>query len=128
MKNFVYVLLFSFLLFGCNQGSSDVEREYIKNLEEKNRVLEKELHDKNESESDSKKEPEKKRTKKTSKDYFTIGSTEDEVLDVMGDPTSLTSIGSFGKIYNYGYSSITFKGGRVESYDNEGNLKVKVRD
>ena len=127
MKNLINVLL-TFLLFGCNQGSSDVEREYIKNLEEKNRALERELLDKeNESDNNSSR-IEGKQINKSSKDYFTIGSTEDEVLDVMGDPTSLTNIGPY-KTYYYKLSTVIFEEGRVASYRNsEGNLKIKVRN
>jgi hypothetical protein len=128
MKNLLSLLLFSFLLFGCNKGSSDIEKEYIKNLEEKNKVLEKELQALENETNGSSNNLENKQMNKSSKDYFTIGSTEEEVLDVMGDPTSLTTIGS-NKTYHYNLSRVKFKNGKVDSYDNfDGNLKIKVRN
>jgi len=109
----------------CKQNPSQAEKDYIKNLEEKNRVLEKELH-----EVKSKSEPNNisQGTKQKSKDYFTIGSTEDEVLEVMGDPTSYIQLGSSRKDFLYEISSITFENGKVVSYNNLGeNLKVRVK-
>jgi len=112
----------------CNQTPSQVEKDYIKNLEEKNKVLEKELQD-----IKSKTEPNHisdgaTRNSASHKGYFTIGSTEDEVLNVMGDPSSINDMGIIGKIFRYGYSSVTFEDGRVKDYDNYGkNLKVKVK-
>jgi len=68
-----------------------------------------------------------KQETKNSKDYFTIGSTEDKVLQVMGDPTSYDDYGVM-KIFHYGLSTVTFQEGKVKSYDNFAhNLKVKVR-
>jgi hypothetical protein len=65
---------------------------------------------------------------KSNTGYFTIGSTEEEVLDVMGDPTSLHDISSETKVYYYGGSRIEFRNGRVQSYSNgDNNLKVRVR-
>lgn len=56
----------------------------------------------------------------------TIGSTEEEVIKVMGDPDSYRDISLF-KILEYGMSSVTIENGKVKSYDNsDGNLKVKV--
>jgi hypothetical protein len=54
--------------------------------------------------------------------YFTIGSTEDEVLAVQGTPTGV----AYGT-WNYGIASVTFENGRVKSYHNFSNiLKVNV--
>ncbi|MGE8339463.1 MAG: hypothetical protein ACN6OI_00400 [Flavobacterium sp.] len=129
MKNYIYALLFPFLIVGCNNRSSDAEKEYIKNLEEKNRQLEIELENKeSELESNSGDNAKKSATQsESSKNYFTIGSTENEVLNVMGDPTSLRNIGPY-KTYYYELSSVTFENGKVRDYDNDGNLKVRVRN
>lgn len=129
MKNYIYALLFPFLIIGCNNRSSDAEKEYIKNLEEKNRRLEIELENKeSELESNSGDNAKKSTTQsESSKNYFTIGSTENEVLNVMGDPTSLRNIGPY-KTYYYELSSVTFQNGKVRDYDNDGNLKVRVRN
>ncbi|MBS1734091.1 MAG: hypothetical protein JST02_12415 [Bacteroidetes bacterium] len=124
------ILLASFLTFpSCTQTSSQAEKDYIKNLEEKNKVLEKELLEaKNKSNPDRTTSKFKQKTQKL-KDYFTIGSTEDEVLEVMGDPTTYVDMGSAGKRFMYGISSVVFENGKVESYNNlDGNLKVKVKE
>src|SRR6187551_348275 len=105
MNRYFYMLSFCFLM-SCNQNPSQAEKDYIKNLEEKNKVLEKELQ-----EVKSKTEPKSK----VSKGYFTIGSTEQEVLDVMGTPTSYNDVGSVGKYFMYGLSSVTLKNGKVVS-------------
>jgi hypothetical protein len=97
-------------------------------IEEKNLSLEEKLKGrktKGTQDSDSKG---KKMQLEKSKEYFTIGSTEDEVISVMGDPESFHDMGSAGKLFMYGGSSITFEKGRVKSYQNlGGNLKVKVK-
>jgi hypothetical protein len=55
--------------------------------------------------------------------YFTIGSTQDEVLAVQGTPT-----GIIGSTWRYGYSSIDFHNGEVKGYsDISKNLKVKLQ-
>jgi outer membrane protein assembly factor BamE (lipoprotein component of BamABCDE complex) len=60
--------------------------------------------------------------------YFTIGSTKDEVLQVQGSPTSVHKYESWGEeVWDYSYSTITFRRGRVKEYSNQAyNLKVKV--
>ena len=111
----------------CNQ-SSQTEKDYIKNLEEKNKLLEKEL-------KETKSKPEQNIASKgkqeniaSSKNYFTIGSTEEEVLEIMGDPTRLIDLNSFGKRFYYGMSVVIFEKGKVVSYDNlDENLKVRVK-
>ena len=80
----------------CNQNPSQTEKDYIKNLEEKNKALEKELHEVK-SKTEPNNSPQGKKQK--SNDYFTIGSTEEEVLEVMGDPTSYRDLGILGKRY-----------------------------
>lgn len=126
-RNF-HTLLFYLLIISCNENPSQPEKDYIKNLEEKNKALERELQ-----ELKSKPEPinisrGSKQEAKNPKDYFTIGSTEDEVVEVMGDPTSYIDFGSLGKRFHYGMSTVFFHKGKVESYNNlEKNLKVKVK-
>lgn len=120
-KCFIFLLLV-LVLTGCNNNSSQAEKDYIENLEKKNAALEKELQEIDGNSSDESKEVSKK-----SKNYFTIGSTEDEVIDVMGDPTTYNTIGPF-KTLSYGLSSVKFEDGRVTGYDNEdGNLKVRMK-
>jgi hypothetical protein len=103
----------------CNQNPSQAEKDYTKNLEEKNKALEKELQ-----ELKSKTDPKSK----ASKGYFIIGSTEDEVIQIMGDPTSYTVTAPEARLFFYGLSSVRFYKGKVISYDNlDGNLKAKVK-
>ena|SRR5436190_386598 len=127
MNRYFYILSICFLMMSCNQNPTQAEKDYIKNLEEKNKVLEKELQEiKNKTEANN--IPQGKIHKIISKDYFTIGSTEDEVIDVMGDPTSYMVTATEAKRFHYGISTVDFYKGKVISYDNlEGNLKVKVR-
>jgi hypothetical protein len=124
-KNFYIILCF--IILSCNQNSSQAEKDYIKNLEEKNRVLEKELQ-----EIKNGKEPinTQKTTNKSdnSTKYFTIGSTEDEVIEVMGEPTTYMITAPEAKRFHYGTSTVYFYQGKVISYDNfEDNLKVRVK-
>ncbi|MFC4817409.1 MULTISPECIES: hypothetical protein [unclassified Flavobacterium] len=121
MKKYYSILLIS-LTIGCNNNPSQTEKEYIKNLEEKNAALEKELQEKKDKSQGNLDE-----STKPSSNYFTIGSTENEVLEIMGDPESYRDVGVF-KMFIYGRSTITFENDRVKSYDNsDGNLKVRVR-
>ncbi len=54
--------------------------------------------------------------------FFTIGSSEDEVLLVQGTPSRVDA----GKWF-YGFAEIRFKDGRVSEYDNYfGTLKVRL--
>ena len=126
MKNYIYALLISFLIASCNNKSSDVEKEYIKNLEEKNKQLELELQNKENGIDSNSKESESKQSE-NSKNFFTIGSTENEVLNVMGDPDSIRNFGPY-KTYYYELSSVTFENGKVKDYDNEGNLKIRIKN
>jgi hypothetical protein len=54
--------------------------------------------------------------------YFSIGSTKNEVKKIMGVPTS---IDEYFNGWYYGTSRITFKNGKVSEYSNDGNLRVK---
>lgn len=94
MYRVFFILLitsFIFLASSCKQNSSQSERDYIKNLEEKNKLLEDEL---NERRVSKKNKTAKEQTEvKVKKGYFTIGSSEDEVLEIMGDPESYIDLG-----------------------------------
>ncbi len=55
-------------------------------------------------------------------EFFTVGSTRDEVLRVQGTPTRIE-----GNRWYYGFSEVRFKSGAVEDYDNYfGNLKIRL--
>ncbi|MEJ5300639.1 MAG: J domain-containing protein [Thermodesulforhabdaceae bacterium] len=57
-----------------------------------------------------------------SKSFFTVGSTEDEVLSVQGMPDKKS-----GQMWHYGLSKVMFRDGRVVGYDNfDGSLKVQL--
>lgn len=57
-----------------------------------------------------------------SRDYFTIGSSEDEVLAIQGTPSGL-----HGDTWDYDFSSVHFQNDRVVSYSNiSRNLKVSL--
>jgi hypothetical protein len=148
MKLYILVLIFSISLVACTQKrqeQAEIEKEYIENLEEKNRILERELRELKEGNSfndndeptkasgvtESKRVGTRTSTKPSSSvnaGYFTIGSTENEVLAVMGDPTSMSDYGNGDKTFSYGNSNVRFENGRVKSYDNFGkNLKIRVR-
>ena len=54
--------------------------------------------------------------------YFALGSTRQDVLDVMGTPSAISY-----NTFSYGYSSITFNGDEVSGYHNiSNNLRVKI--
>lgn len=55
--------------------------------------------------------------------YFSLGSSKQAVLDVMGTPTEI-----FGDIWHYGYSTVHFSDGLVDRYENSSlsnhNLRI----
>ncbi|MCH7903641.1 MAG: DnaJ domain-containing protein [Armatimonadetes bacterium] len=57
--------------------------------------------------------------------YFTLGSTEDDVLAVQGTPSRITRSGN-RKTFHYGASEVKFQDGRVVDYENYGRLKIKI--
>lgn len=101
--------------------------EYIVILEERISTLEKEIREiKNEIEL--KNSQETKQEIEGSKNYFTIGSTMDEVIEVMGEPSSYIKTAPEARKIHYGISTVYFYQDKVISYDNlEGNLRVKVK-
>ena len=63
---------------------------------------------------------------RSDKDWFTLGSTEDEVLSVQGTPTSI-SVRSRGKVFHYDISDVEFVNGVVTNYSNiSHNLKIRI--
>ena len=58
----------------------------------------------------------------TSKEYFTVGSTKDEVLFIQGTPTSYDD-----QSWSYGSSHIQFRDGRVVSWYNSPLSPLKVQ-
>ena len=61
-------------------------------------------------------------------DYFTRGSTQDDVLHIQGTPTEINTYSALGKeVWNYGYSTVTFSlpDGLVSEWSNTGNLAVR---
>jgi len=127
MTKYIYAVV-AILIMSCNQNSSKEEKDYIKNLEEKNRILEKELSEikRTGTSGDTSQHQGQKANK--SLGYFTIGSTEDEVINVMGEPTTYLITATEAKKFLYGLSTVYFYKNKVISYDNlEGNLKVKIK-
>lgn len=125
IMNKYFCILLSIILLSCNQ--TQLEKDYVKNLEEKNKILEQELKEiKGESKSSNTQRI--KRKSEISTDYFTIGSTEDEVIQVMGEPSSYMVTAPEARRFYYGMSSVYFYQEKVISYDNlEDNLKARVR-
>ena len=114
MKNYIY-LTFCFLLFSCNNNNGKVDLDYVKALEKKNKALEEEVK-------------ELKGESKRSNACFFIGSTMDEVISVMGEPSSFLVTAPEARRFYYGLSSVYFYQGKVIAYDNiEGNLQVRVK-
>ena len=62
-------------------------------------------------------------------DYFTRGSSQDDVLHVQGAPTEINTYAVLGhEDWYYGYSTVRFSlpDGRVSEWDDDGNLKVRL--
>lgn len=120
MNKYLFII-FVLVISSCNP--SQTEKEYIKNLEDKNKALEAELH-KYRGESGSS----KRLNKQKIGSFFTIGSAEEEVIQVMGEPSSYMVTAEEARKFYYGLSSVYFYKGKVISYDNlEGNLHVRVK-
>ena len=62
---------------------------------------------------------------KAQNSYFTIGSSEDKVLQVQGQPSSIMRTGNYST-FMYGSSSVSFTNKKVDGYSNRGNLKIRV--
>ncbi len=128
MKKYFTIIASSLLIASCTLQPSQAEKNYIKNLEEKNKVLETELQEIKAKYNRADSIQLNGQKSNSSKKYFTIGSTEDEVIEVMGDPTSYMVTAPEARKFYYGLSAVYFYQGKVISYDNlEDNLKVKVK-
>jgi hypothetical protein len=121
-----------FICASCNnQGSTTEKDNVIQSQEQKIKELEERLN--------KMEEPNKSGVRdsvdysqiyispqETKKEYYSIGSTESEVLNIQGEPSSINDFGS-GKLFMYGASIITFRNGKVVSYSNlDNNLKIRV--
>ena len=62
---------------------------------------------------------------KAQNSYFTIGSSENTVLQVQGQPSSIMRTGNYST-FMYGSSSVSFTNKLVDGYSNRGNLKIRV--
>ncbi|MEO7306294.1 MAG: hypothetical protein ABIR78_13150 [Ferruginibacter sp.] len=136
-----FKILFSLIIIiisiSCNPNSTQAEKDYIKNLEEKNRALENELQTEknkppviiNKIIEPQYQSPDSKNFVTDSKDYFTIGSSENEVIEVMGDPTEIRDFEYTNeKWLHYGRSYIVLRNNKVKEYHNwENNLKIKIK-
>lgn len=108
---------------GCGLNSSKVDKDYIENLEKKNKILEKELQE-------IKRERASGHSNGSSslKHYFTVGSSENKVIEVMGQPSAYIKTAPEAKKFIYGLSTVYFYQGKVISYDNlDENLQVRVK-
>ncbi|WP_421381875.1 cell wall-binding repeat-containing protein [Bacillus salacetis] len=59
---------------------------------------------------------------------FTVGSTKAEVLSAMGTPDTIEAEYGGSSYWRYGSSRIDFSEDRVESYTNNGELKILLKD
>jgi hypothetical protein len=126
-----FLLLLSFL--SCNSKTSNTGKDdVIQSQEQKIKELEERLNKLEEAKGTpvNKRKGDYTRTStpppETRKSYYSIGSTESEVLEIQGEPTSIDDLGS-AKFYTYGLSSITFENGKLSSFSNLGkNLKIRV--
>jgi hypothetical protein len=127
--------IFSLLLLGCTNDEriretkvkdSTIESQNQKLMDLEKKVVELEAQQNNTDKSKGDYSGYNDKEQKTKRlDYFTIGSTEYEVLNIQGEPTAIHNL-TFSKIYDYGSSTVTFTNGQVESFSNTGNLKIKV--
>lgn len=119
------IILFS---SSCNTGNHG-DSDYVKSLEEKNKKLEQDLQSKNTKQNSDAHIYHKPSATNNNNTYFTIGSTEDDVIQIMGDPTSVRRFEYVHeKLFFYGSSIVTFKNGKVTEYsNNENNLRVKYK-
>jgi hypothetical protein len=124
----IYILIISSIPFVCGCDNTDKQAEKRRDSlltvqAEKIDQLQRELENSQEKVKELAKPIEVKKIEETS--FFTIGSTENEVLTIQGQPTSIQNLPN-GKLLGYGMSSVTFFNGVVESFMNYGNLKIKV--
>jgi hypothetical protein len=124
-----YILLISFIFFivGCNQSDKRQNDKRDSILEAqlsaqdlKIRQLQLEVEN-----SKAKAQPVEEKKQEESP-FYKIGSTENEVLTIQGQPTSIIDLPP-NKAFYYGSSYVSFRNGIVESFSNSGgNLRIKI--
>lgn len=124
-------------LLSCKPQVNTQEKEYIITLEQKNEQLTRELEEERnkppviitQPNVNSVRPLEESSTAASSYDFFTIGSTQDEVIQVMGDPSEIRDWDfNNEKWLHYGRSYVVLKDNKVKEYHNyEKNLKIKIR-
>ncbi len=126
MKPTIYILLIFLLTQSCNNLDPQINEKRISKLEERIRTLEKQLEQINNSiQNDTIRNTD---PQQEYSEYFTIGSTMDEVIDIMGEPSSYMKTAPEARKLIYGLSTVYFYQGKVISFDNLGdNLRVKVK-
>lgn len=63
----------------------------------------------------------------TNQEFYTLGSSKEEVKRIQGSPTRISNYETIGEIWGYGSSTITFKNGRVYEYsDNQDQLFIEI--
>lgn len=93
---------------------ASIRNEVVASLQEEIEATKKELEAYKKFETDS-------------DNYFTIGTTKDQVKGIMGPPDR-TFINEFGgyEVWYYGFDEVKFKNGKVTEYSNSSkNLRVK---
>jgi serine/threonine protein kinase len=73
--------------------------------------------------------PPPQQTEESGSGYFIIGSTKEQVLAVQGTPSEIHNYSFISlEVWGYGFCSVEFKDGQVDSYDSHcGRLHVRVR-
>ena len=126
MKPTIYILLIFLLTQSCNNLDPQINEKRISKLEERIRTLEKQLEQINNSiQNDTIRNTD---PQQEYSEYFTIGSTMDEVIDIMEEPSSYMKTAPEARKLIYSLSTVYFYQGKVISFDNLGdNLRVKVK-
>jgi outer membrane protein assembly factor BamE (lipoprotein component of BamABCDE complex) len=70
-------------------------------------------------------ELQKQINKEISQNFFSIGSTKEQVLNIQGTPSSISEYGNTTNWY-YGSSRIEFVNNKVKEFSNTGKLKIKL--
>jgi hypothetical protein len=124
------LILAGFILFGCSGYKANEEADSQKRAIEQQEQRIKNLEDRLDNLENSGTQPRTKRRASLSdnakhKGTFYIGSSEANVIEIQGTPTSIMSGGHL-TMYFFGHSTVTFEDGKVKSYSNDDhNLKVK---
>lgn len=122
----LFIISFCLLFTFCDNKATN--SEYVKELEERNRNLEEQVErNKNINQKPEAKSEPSYKNESIVPDFFTLGSTESEVIGVMGEPNSISNYDLIGvKTFYFKQSSVEFKNGKVISYNNfSNNLRVR---